>query len=90
MKNFCLIFKERVHPMSRVGLIGENSIEYIDHLLDIWNEGKCAVLIDWRIPPRTAVKMLEDADVNICYVEEKQYNRFRKLLLQNIKFVYRI
>ena len=34
--------------MSRVGLIGENSIEYINALLDIWNNGDCAVLIDWR------------------------------------------
>ncbi len=31
--------------MSRIVLIGENSIEYIRGLLDIWNGGDCAVLI---------------------------------------------
>lgn len=36
--------------MSRVALMGENSVEYISALLDIWNNGDCAVLLDWRIP----------------------------------------
>lgn len=31
--------------MSRVALIGENSVEYVDKLLDIWNNGDCAVLL---------------------------------------------
>lgn len=33
--------------MSRVALIGENSVEYVNALLDIWNNGDAAVLIDW-------------------------------------------
>ena len=36
--------------MSRVALIGENSIEYIDKLIDIWNNGDCAVLMLKCIP----------------------------------------
>lgn len=40
--------------MARVALIGDNSIEYVNTLLDIWNSGDCAVLIDWRIPFQTA------------------------------------
>lgn len=56
--------------MSRVGLIGENSIEYIEKLLDIWNSGDCAVLIDWRIPFQTAVEMMKEASVQKCFVEK--------------------
>lgn len=55
--------------MSRIALIGENSIEYIDKLLNIWNNGDCAVLIDWRIPLKSAVEMMRDAQVNKCYIE---------------------
>ena len=33
--------------MSRVALIGENSVVYVSILLDIWNNGDCAVLLDW-------------------------------------------
>ena len=63
--------------MGRVGLIGENSIEYIDKLLDIWNHGDCAVLIDWRIPYQTAIEMMRDANVSVCYAEQKWlYNTF--------------
>jgi len=60
--------------MSRIGLIGENSIEYIDKLLDIWNSGNCAVLIDWRIPFQAAVDMMKEADVSICYLEDTKYD----------------
>ncbi len=55
--------------MARIGLIGENSIEYVNHLLDIWNNGDCAVLIDWRIPIATALEMMQEAGVRVCYIK---------------------
>ena len=54
--------------MKRIGLIGENSIEYVEKLLNIWNNGACAVLIDCQVPPQTAVDMLIEAQVNACYI----------------------
>lgn len=57
--------------MSRVALMGENSIEYISALLDIWNSGDCAVLLDWRIPLGTAVEMMRQAGVTRCYIEKR-------------------
>ena len=47
-------FANEEQSMSRIGLIGENSISYIQKLIDIWNNGDCAVIIDWRIPFNTA------------------------------------
>lgn len=61
--------------MSRVALIGENSVEYIDVLLNIWNSGNCAVLLDWRIPARISVKMMLEANVELCFVQEKFYSK---------------
>jgi len=57
--------------MSRVALIGENSVEYVDKLLDIWNNGDCAVLLDWRIPLQAAIQMMREAEVCSCYIEKK-------------------
>jgi long-chain acyl-CoA synthetase len=57
--------------MSRVALIGENSIEYISNLLDIWNHGDCAVLLDWRIPFETAYQMMLEAGVQKCCIESR-------------------
>lgn len=74
--------------MSRVGLIGENSIEYINKLLDIWNAGDCAVLIDWRIPFKTAVNMLKEASVNKCYIDKKIIDKYSNKYLDNISFDY--
>ena len=59
--------------MSRIALIGKNSVEYIRNLLDTWNSGNCAVLIDYRIPFEIAVKMMREAEVTTCYVENNIY-----------------
>ncbi len=73
--------------MSRVALIGENSIEYIDKLIDIWNKGDCAVLIDWRIPLQTAVEMMHEAEVHTCCIEKKFYGIVPDTLSKSITFI---
>ena len=65
--------------MERVGLIGDNSIEYISILVDIWNNGDCAVLIDWRIPYITAVEMMKEANVVKCYIEKKLFDKIHNI-----------
>ena len=57
--------------MSRVALIGENSIEYVEKLIDIWNRGDCAVLLDWRIPFETLYHMMVEANVHKCFIESR-------------------
>ena len=42
-------------------LIGQNSIEYIDTLIGIWNKEDGAVLMDWQIPSETAFYMMREA-----------------------------
>lgn len=61
--------------MDRVALIGENSVEYISTLVDIWNNGDCAVLIDWRIPLQTAAEMMREANVHTCHIEKNLFNK---------------
>lgn len=73
--------------MSRVALIGENSIEFVDLLLNIWNSGDCAVLIDWRIPIKTAIEMMKDANVQECYIEKKFYDRIIVSMTQRVKII---
>lgn len=73
--------------MSRVALISENSIEYIDKLVDIWNSGDCAVLIDWRIPLQTAIEMMQEANVHTCYIEKKLLDKMPIAPSESIKFV---
>ena len=56
--------------MARVALIGTNSIGYIHTLLNIWNSGHCAVLIDYQAPFYAAIQMMREADVQTCYLQE--------------------
>ncbi|SCJ67323.1 Linear gramicidin synthase subunit B [uncultured Clostridium sp.] len=58
--------------MARIGLIGENSVEYVRHLLEIWRNGDCAVMIDWRIPLKTACQMLKLAGAQKCLIGSNQ------------------
>lgn len=73
--------------MKRIALIGENSVEYIDMLVDIWNSGNCAVLIDCQIPPQTAVEMMSEAQVRKCYVEHKYYDKIYAVLDKNVELI---
>ncbi len=72
--------------MSRVALIGDNTVEYIDQLLKIWNKGDCAVLIDWRIPFLTAVDMMHQAVVTTCYIERQLFDAAHIKEVCNIDF----
>ena len=60
--------------MARAALIGDNSIEYIEKLLQIWEDGDCAVLIDWRIPFECIVEMMCEAEVKYCYIGKEFLN----------------
>ena len=72
--------------MSRVALIGENSVEYVNALLDIWNNGDAAVLIDWRIPISSAIEMMNEAGVTECHIENNIYEKYSSLKAENIVF----
>lgn len=73
--------------MSRVGLIGDNSIEYLKKLIEIWNNGDCAVLIDWRIPHNTAIGMMHDASVSMCYIDKQLVGRIGNTISSDIEFI---
>ena len=69
--------------MNRIALIGDNSVGYIDKLLEIWNSGACAVLLDWRIPCQTLVTMMNEADVHQCYIDEEIYEALNSMYIAN-------
>ncbi len=73
--------------MKRIALIGENSVEYIDVLVDIWNSGNCAVLMDCQIPPQVAVEMMREAQVAKCYIEKKYYEKLYKVIDETIELI---
>lgn len=72
--------------MGRVALIGENSIGYVNALVDIWNNGDCAVLLDWRIPCPTAIEMMIEADVHTCFIEKSLFNKIENQIPNSIDF----
>lgn len=61
--------------IQRVGLVCENSIEFVDKLLYIWNSGYSAILIDWRIPFNEIHSLLREANAFKCYIEDKLLNK---------------
>lgn len=62
--------------MGRIAIIGDNSIEYVNNIITVWNQGDCAVLIDWRIPSEKAIDMMSEAKVKKCYIQSKYYIDF--------------
>ena len=60
--------------MSRIAIIGENSVEFIKILIRIWNANDCAVIIDWRTSMSVAYSLMLDAGVTKCYMERDLYD----------------
>lgn len=73
--------------MSKVALIGKNSVGFIERLIGIWNRGDCAVLLDWRIPIATAVEMMKEAGVKKCFLGKTEYGKIKEQLTDEIEFV---
>lgn len=65
--------------MRRIGLIGHNSVEYVNTLLSIWNSGNTAVLIDWKIPEGSIIRMLKASGVERCYVDIELIDKLRNI-----------
>lgn len=72
--------------MGRVALIGENSIPYISTLIDIWNEGDCAVLIDKNIPQAVVVEIMRDANVLKCCLDKKVKNYWGEFIDNSVTY----
>ena len=60
----------------RIGIIGHNSVEYIETLFSIWNSGHSAVLIDSEAPPSAIINFFEECNVERCYIEESLCLRY--------------
>lgn len=73
--------------MSRIALIGKNSIAYINALLDIWNNGNCAVLIDWRIPLMTATKVMKETGASEYYIQKSILEKSLEIRSDDIKYI---
>lgn len=71
--------------VERIAVIGENTIEYINYILQIWRDGNCAVLIDWRIPLQKAIEMMKEASVCSCYIEDRLLSETNNC--SSIKFI---
>lgn len=58
----------------KIAIIADNSREYVISLLEIWRNGDCAVLIDWRFPWEKIAELFSQIDIDFCIVDE----RFKK------------
>lgn len=72
--------------MKRIGLVGDNSVEYIRILINIWNEGNSAVIIDWRIPLPSIIAMLKEASVQKCYIDNHLFKQC-EIVESGIEFI---
>ena len=70
----------------RIAIIGENSVEFIQIVLSIWNSSNTVVLIDWRMPFLEAKKLMYQSQVTTCYIQEGIYKEI-SLVDNDIQFL---
>ena len=56
--------------MQRIGIIGENSVEYVKKILECWEQNNSVVLMDWRVPLDKAIEIMREIGVSKIYVED--------------------
>lgn len=55
----------------KIAIIADNSRDYVISLLEIWRDGDCAVLIDWRFPWENIAVILNQIQIDFCIVDER-------------------
>lgn len=73
--------------VGRVALIGDNSIKYIEMLINIWNDHDCAVLYNWQIPVMTIIEMMKEANVYKCVIQRNFWKEEYGQVISNIEIV---
>ncbi len=63
----------------RIGLIGHNSVEYIQKLLQIWNNNDSAVLLDSDMPFSVVSSILNESNVEKLLIEDTLLTRSENL-----------
>lgn len=53
-----------------IGIIGHNSVEYVELLLSIWNSGNSVGFVDSDAPPSAIMIIIEESKVERCYAGE--------------------
>ena len=56
----------------RIAIIAENSIKYIEIIIDAWNMGNTVVLIDFKIPAQSCLELMGKACVQKVYTDRKE------------------
>lgn len=62
--------------MSRIGIVGRNSISYVELLINVWNAGDSTVLLDWQMPADVINRLLLELNVTKCFVETNIIEKF--------------
>ena len=59
------------NKVKRIGIISDNTLSYVETIIDIWNEGSSAVLLNNHTPIHTIAEVLEITGAKECYVEDR-------------------
>jgi long-chain acyl-CoA synthetase len=60
--------------MKRVAIIGDNSVEYVRLLIDMWNKRYCVALIDYHTPLIAAMEIMLECGIYECYIDSAIIN----------------
>ena len=64
--------------MKRIAIMADNSVFYLEKVIEIWNSNNCVVLVDKRIPAKKAIELIQMANVTLCYTDNAEVARLAK------------
>lgn len=66
--------------MSRVAIVIDNAPEFVEILLQVWNQGDSAVIVDHKIPSLKLIEFLKETGAVKCYTDSNHFEPLKNAL----------
>ena len=65
--------------MSRIAIIGYNSVELVNIIVNIWNQQNSVVMLDWRMPVGKVRELMMECGSHDIYIDSDIINKYEEL-----------
>lgn len=65
--------------MSRIAVIGYNSVELVDIIVNVWNQQNSVVMLDWRMPVDKVKELMMECGSDNIYIDSDIINKYKEL-----------
>ena len=71
--------------LKRIAIIADNSLNYLEKILELWNTGYVPALIDFRIPIQGCIALIDQAEIKAIYTDKEELYQYIREYRQDLE-----